>query len=231
MSSLTWAVSSKLLTYTKLEVFANTSDASPDFVKTELLYISKRVYACHIWGICTMFLSLQLCVPIIDPSGLWFFLFILSFIFLQKSGSLQKWTQLRKDGMEMLKRWIMKQCQRNSDSQIGRNNERGRLWRRWNGWSWRRIEERGNRNSHSVAIDRNEQRGLYWKRRYTVERSVWGEDEEEDFFWKLLQCFPPTQPQISFPLWQITVQKGIYCRMLLPEREADVQSRLFRPLG
>jgi len=63
-----------------------------------------------------------------------------------------------------------------------------------------------------------------------MEFSAW-EDEKDFFFLKIVAVCIPTQFQISFPLhsWQAMVQSSIIYYML-PEREADANSQLLRPL-
>ena len=64
-----------------------------------------------------------------------------------------------------------------------------------------------------------------------MEFSAGEEDEEEDFFLKIVAGFFPTRLQISFPLFSDRPWfKGV-SSVTLPEREADVHSCLLRPLG
>jgi len=91
----------QVLTYTKSEVYANTSVAAPGYVKTDLLYINKSVNICQI---CIMFLCVQLCLPIknsplIPINNDFFFSY---YNILHKSDSFKKCMKLLKDDMEML---------------------------------------------------------------------------------------------------------------------------------
>jgi len=115
--------------------------------------------------------------------------------FLHKSDSLKKkCMKSLEDDLEMLIGWIMEQCCRNSESQVGRNKKRARLWRRLKWWDWRRFEYSGEGNSHSVARDHKDWTVMYWKWRYTTECSAW----EDDFFFKLLQCLSPHNFKFHF---------------------------------